>query len=106
MVKATEYGRLECILAIELQPNPILGITRRMTRILADLTPCACTGSDATTGLVYYRKFQPPRILDIQAIENVVGCIQSQGAWYIVDRSEDGARTEFVDEQGGLRDAL
>jgi hypothetical protein len=105
MVSATEYGRLECILVLELDPNPILGIAEKTTRILADLTPCACTEGDATTDLVSYRRFQAPRILDIQAVENVVGRVSSRGDWYIVDRSVEGARTQFVDEVGGFGDA-
>jgi hypothetical protein len=105
MVAATEYGRLECILVLELEPNPVLGILEKATRILADLTPCACTEGDATTDLVSYRRFQPGRILDIQAIENVVGRMSSRGDWYLIDRSVEGARTQFVDELGGLGDA-
>ncbi|KAF8592922.1 hypothetical protein BDV93DRAFT_567159 [Ceratobasidium sp. AG-I] len=104
MVKATEYGRLECILVLHLEPNPTLGIAQRTTRILADLTPCACTEGDATVNLVSYQRFQPRRILDIQAVENVVGRVSSRGRWYIIDRSVDGARTEFIEELGGFAD--
>lgn len=98
MVKTTEYGRLECILVIELAPNPVLGITHTTTKILADLTPCDCVGEDATIEPVSYRRFQPGRILDIQAVENVVGRILSRGDWYMIDRSVDGARTAFIDD--------
>ncbi|KAG8687997.1 hypothetical protein FRC08_011673 [Ceratobasidium sp. 394] len=98
MEKKTEYGRLECILVLELAPNPVLGIKHKTTRILADLTPCVCVGEDATIEPVTYRQFQPRRILDIQAVENVVGRVLSRGAWYIIDRSDEGARTTFVDD--------
>ncbi|KAG9076071.1 hypothetical protein FRC06_009730 [Ceratobasidium sp. 370] len=98
MEKKTEYGRLECILVLELAPNPVLGIKRKVTKILADLTPCVCVGEDATIEPVTYRQFQPRRILDIQAVENVVGRVLSRGDWYIIDRSVDGARTTFVDD--------
>lgn len=98
MIKTTEYGRLECVLVIELAPNPILGITHTTTKILADLTPCASVGEDATVEIVSYQRFQPGRILDIQAIENVAGRILSRGDWYIIDRSIDGVRTEFIDD--------
>jgi hypothetical protein len=105
MVSAMEYGRLECLLVLELEPNRALGIKEKTTRILADLTPCACTEGDATLNLVSYHRFQPGRILDIQAIENVVGRMSSRGDWYIIDRSVEGARTQFVDEAGGFGDA-
>lgn len=96
--KQTEYGRLECILVVQLEPNPALGIPLPTTRILADLTPCAASPGDATKALVSYKRFQPGRILDINAVENVIGRISSRGDWYIIDRSMDGARTIFVDD--------
>ena len=102
MVKATKYGQLECILVLHLKPEPTLGIAQKTTCILADLTLCVCTEGDATANLVSYQRFQPWRILDIQAIENVVGRVSSWGKWYIIDWSVDGAQTEFVEELGGL----
>lgn len=80
MAKATEYGRLECVLALDLDPNPMLGITQRTTRILADPTPCACTEGNAAVDLVLLQLCQPPRILVIQAVENGVGRVSSQGS--------------------------
>lgn len=65
MVKTAEYGRLECILVLELEPNATLGIERHELCILADLRPCICTDDDATLELMSYRKFQPRRLLDI-----------------------------------------
>jgi hypothetical protein len=55
MVKTTEYGRLECVLVLELSPNLCLGIGQKTRRILADFTPCIGNGEDATIKLVSYQ---------------------------------------------------
>ncbi|KAH9911718.1 uncharacterized protein B0H18DRAFT_1163387 [Fomitopsis serialis] len=99
------YGQLEQIIVCQLSNDRQLWDQyANQTILLALLTPCQTHGRDATEELTWYTTYLKPRILDIKAIQCVVGRVYSRNKWGIIDRSDDQARTLFVDTEveGGL----
>lgn len=97
------YGRLEEIVVCSLSTIDFWGpALQGQKRLLAHITPCATNGKDATSEVTSYHAMTTSIITDLRTISAVVGRIQTRGRWAIVDRSEQLARTVFVD--GGESD--
>ncbi|CAE6444950.1 unnamed protein product [Rhizoctonia solani] len=74
---------------------------RRKPYLLAFIEPCDTGGLDATnpaTPVVKYRSMLTSHMVHIHTIEAVVGRVPQGNSWAIIDRSHNGARTVFVDE--------
>jgi hypothetical protein len=100
MVTATAYGRLDYILALSLPESERFDIPEPRLHILAHITEAKGTSGDAAESLVSFRQMGRSFILDVQAIENVVGRVETKGVvpggeWAIVDRSNGSCRTTF-----------
>jgi hypothetical protein len=71
--------------------------------LLALVTDCMTNGGDGTTDLVSFTSMKSSsRLIDLNAIQNVVGRFQLGNGpsrrWAIIDRSSNWARTVFVDD--------
>ena len=109
MVSVVGYGRLDFILALTLPPNPCFQINRPTLHILAQITEAKNAEGDALTELVSYIELGRTFILDITAVEHVVGRIETRGVrpageWVIVDRSANISRTVFQEEEQEFED--
>lgn len=103
------YGQLYHILVCPLPDKPFWRSLRGTTRLLAVIHPCDIqlqgTTQDAAKNLVSFRSYTAAVIIDLAAISCVVGRVQTQKKWYIVDRSGGLVRTTFVSddfEEGAL----
>jgi hypothetical protein len=96
MIRTIFYGRLEQILQYEVPNKKFWGIFRGETRLLAVITPCITNGRDATKDLTTYTDTTTQIVTDLQAVQCVVGRVQTRNRWGIVDRSSDSSRTEFI----------
>jgi hypothetical protein len=65
--------------------------------LLAVITPCAINGKDATKELTSYSRTTGEIVTDLQAIEAVVGHVESRKKWWIINRMDGGARVVFED---------
>jgi hypothetical protein len=70
------------------------------------VTECVTGGIDASrrgTPLVTYNRELDPSIIHLETIVAVIGRVHLGGKeWAIVDRSRDGARTQFLDGDGNV----
>ncbi len=100
-----QYGRLLAILELFLDPlRPrIWKDLAGSTILLAVITPCKTKGEDATQVLTMYKKYAADIVIDVNAVEAVVGRVRSRKSWGIVDRSSALARTVFSTEHDGDR---
>ncbi|KAJ7763978.1 hypothetical protein DFH07DRAFT_867316 [Mycena maculata] len=87
-IPQTCYGRLDEIVVCKIPPDQV--------RLLAVITPYKTGGKDAALGIVFHSQPLIQIVADIQSIMAVVGRIQSQGKWYIVDRTGGMVRPEFI----------
>lgn len=100
MVPAIGYGRLDFILALTLPPNPDFDIEQPTLHILAHITEAKGAVGDATSEFVSFTQFGRSIILDVTAIESVVGRVETRGVkasgeWLIVDRGSQLCQTVF-----------
>ena len=65
------------------------------------ITPCKTDGKDATKVVTEYTLSTATIVTDLQAVQCVVGCVQRQKTWGIIDRSMDEARPEFISSVEG-----
>jgi hypothetical protein len=73
------------------------------TRLLAVITPCTHTqGKDASKEITTYRRLGTTLVTDLQSVAGVIGRIQTQGHWAIVDRTGGFIRPEFVPDDEGV----
>ncbi|QRW26662.1 Transposase family Tnp2 protein [Rhizoctonia solani] len=98
-----QYGRLHDIYYVEyIEP----GDGKREPYLLARVTECVTGGIDASrrgTPLVTYNQELDPSIIHLKTIVAVIGRVHLGGKeWAIVDRSRDGARTQFLDVDGNV----
>ena len=96
MIRTIFYGKLERILEYEIPDSSFWGVLRGKTRLLAVITPCITNGKDATKEVTIYNDTTTQIVTDLQAVECVVGRVQTRNAWGIIDRSGDSSRTEFI----------
>lgn len=80
----------------------------RVPYLLARVKECQTDGLDAAlpqNPLVIYRRTRTPDIIHLDAITYVVGRVEIvHNTWAIIDRSTNGARTQFVDPHGEPED--
>ena len=98
-IRTTGYGQLLAIYEVKIAASYALRLDQDTTYLLADLEPCNTDGKDATKEVVCYSTSRAPVIINLLLVESVVGRVLSRGAWYIIDRSNDEARTVFVQPQ-------
>ncbi|CAE6497313.1 unnamed protein product [Rhizoctonia solani] len=102
-IREVQYGRLHNIYYVEyIEP----GDGKREPYLLARVTECVTGGIDASrrgTPLVTYNQELDPSIIHLKTIVAVIGRVHLGGKeWAIVDRSRDGARTQFLDGDGNV----
>ncbi|KAJ7508160.1 hypothetical protein B0H11DRAFT_1704741, partial [Mycena galericulata] len=100
-VPQTCYGQLNEILVCKLPPNNrhnrrVWGRLAGATRLLAVIIPYQTGGKDAAVDIVSHTKPTAPIVADIQSVMAVVGRLQVQGRWYLIDRTGGMVRPEFV----------
>jgi len=65
------------------------------------ITPYKTDGKDATKVVTEYTLSTATIVTDLQAVQCVVGRVQRQKTWGIIDRSMDEAMPEFVSSVEG-----
>ncbi|KAL5639602.1 hypothetical protein ACGC1H_006272 [Rhizoctonia solani] len=114
--RQTHYGRVLDIYYVEFvtrKPKEGTETEPEVPRIaepylLVRIQECKTGGLDATdprNRVVRYSELQTPDIIHIDTINAVVGRIKLDNrSWAIIDRSANGARTQFIDEAGNVFD--
>ncbi|CAE7227515.1 unnamed protein product, partial [Rhizoctonia solani] len=105
--RQTNYGRLLDIYYVEFVVDLDNPEETREPFLLARVEECMTGGLDATlreNPLVTYTRMRTPEIIHIESINAVIGRAHIGNCWSIIDRSRNGARTQFVDENGDLFD--
>lgn len=96
-MRETFYGQLDLILEFNVPNHKFWGPELRgKTVLLAVITPCVTLGKDATKEVTTYTQTTTQVVTDLRAISSVIGRVWTRNRWGIVDRSEEGSRTEFV----------
>ncbi|KIO21332.1 hypothetical protein M407DRAFT_80502 [Tulasnella calospora MUT 4182] len=109
--RRVQYGQLHSVLVCELPKSNLLRLQESKVFLLAHITPCDTSirrggteiWPDATQEVVSYKDTLTSIIVDISAVEVVVGRVKygiAEKRWGIIDRSGEGARTTFVDQDG------
>ncbi|KAG9092714.1 hypothetical protein FS749_015494 [Ceratobasidium sp. UAMH 11750] len=106
-VRMTYYGQLVDIYYLEYIKD--FETNEREKYLLARIRTCMGTrGRDASlpeNPIVKYSQLSTPDIHNIMTIDAVVGRIKiNRNEWAIIDRSRNGMRAEFVDEDGEVLD--
>jgi len=96
--KMVFYGQLEKILVCELPQDNLFQDLRGTTCLLTLVIPCNTNGHDATTEMTTYRTTAASVVTDLRSIKVVVGRIESQAQWTIIDRSRSTAHVAFTEE--------
>lgn len=109
MVPAVGYGRLDFILALTLPPDPRFEIEWLTLHILAHITEAKGADGNAATEFVSFTEFGRSVILDVSAIESLVGQVETRGVkatgeWYVIDRSDGLCRAVFHPEEHEFED--
>ncbi|KAF8691635.1 Transposase family tnp2, partial [Rhizoctonia solani] len=101
-VRRTYYGRVLDIYYVEFIVDLGNPDNTREPYLLACVKECQTSGLDATlrgSPLVTYCRMSTPEIIHIESINAAVGRVNlGNNTWAIVDRSRNGARTQFVEE--------
>jgi hypothetical protein len=79
----TFYGQLLSILVIKVQKS--LEVTE--TVLLATIQSIVVEDSPPSCNITYYKDMGPKYVVDLNAVECVVGRIKDRGRWAIVDRA-------------------
>jgi len=97
LVRTTFYGCLDRILECQLDENNTIWRKFQDTFfLLAVITPCTTGGQDAAQCYTTYSNTTVQVVTDLQAVQCVIGRVESRGRWGIIDRSGSLARTEFI----------
>ncbi|KAF8749010.1 hypothetical protein RHS01_10413 [Rhizoctonia solani] len=103
-MRQVQYGRLLDIYYVEYTKQDEQNA--RVPYLLARIAECETGGLDAAqrgTPLVKYNRVLTPVIVHLETINAVIGRVSlGSNAWAIVDRSRDGARTQFLDDDGNI----
>ncbi|KAI0646642.1 hypothetical protein C8Q79DRAFT_908784 [Trametes meyenii] len=96
-IREIHYGELQGVLECYLDPEqqPIWGDSSGATLLLTLIRPCKTNGEDAAITVTHYRDVRADIIIDVQAIQAVIGRVKSRKRWGIIDRSNGLARTVF-----------
>jgi hypothetical protein len=96
--KTIFYGQLEKILVCKLPKDNIFQDLGGTTCILALIIPCNTMGCDATVEMTTYTTTAASIITNLCSIKVVVGLVESQARWTIIDRSRSLAHEAFANE--------
>ncbi|KAG9127773.1 hypothetical protein FRC07_009527 [Ceratobasidium sp. 392] len=106
LVRDTNYGQLMDVYYIEFIKDARTNTQKPY--LLAHVRHYKTNGLDAAnprTPVVTYTKLDTPDIIHLNLIDLVVGRIRvDDKTWAIVDRTRNGARTQFVDDDGNKWD--
>jgi len=97
---STFYGRLDFIIECNFPRTPSLRIKSPTRYLLAVISPCKNINGhlDARNSVVMVSdSLEPQTVINLQAVQSVIGRIQRGKEWGIIDRSEEMARTVFVE---------
>ncbi len=94
-IQQVHYGQLLAVLELPLQGR-VWKDHAGSTVLLAIIRPCKTNGKDATQELTLYREYAADVVVDVNAVEAVVGRVKSRKEWGIIDRSGALARTVFT----------
>ncbi|KAB5587614.1 hypothetical protein CTheo_8947 [Ceratobasidium theobromae] len=104
LVRQTNYGQVLDIYYVEFVVDPANPDDTREPYLLVRVKECQTGGFDAAlpkNPLVTYRRIGTPDIIHIESINAVIGRISlDNNTWAIIDRSRNGARTQFVQDDG------
>ena len=81
----TFFGQLLRVLVLELQASRRLDLADPTTIILALIHEVKVTLKD---GIYTYKEFGAEEVVDLKAVQCVVGRVKDRGVWFIVDRSD------------------
>ncbi|KAJ6624876.1 hypothetical protein B0H10DRAFT_1714436, partial [Mycena sp. CBHHK59/15] len=82
------YGWLEEILVCNLaNEEDLWGPMAGQKRLLAVITPCKTMGHDTAKEITSYTQMTTTIVTDLQSVVAVVGCVQTRGSWWIIDRT-------------------
>ncbi|KAI0719170.1 hypothetical protein C8T65DRAFT_569739, partial [Cerioporus squamosus] len=95
---AVQYGKLLGVFELSFDPIPRWKALGGTTLLLAFIRPCKTRGEDAATQLTLYEHYRAEMIIDLSAVQAVVGRVRSRNSWGIIDRSHDLARAVFVND--------
>ena len=98
-IRQVFYGRLHCILDLTILRSREINPHAPKHYLLALVEPCSTQGRDATRELTRYSQTTTKIVIDIRAIECVVGRVARGGEWGIIDRSGNFMRTVFVETE-------
>ncbi|KAI0368214.1 hypothetical protein BV20DRAFT_1037221 [Pilatotrama ljubarskyi] len=104
-VREVYYGELQAILECPLDDQKIWGEHGNTTCLLALIRPCKTNGEDAAITTTTYREVRADVVVDLQAVQAVVGRVRSRNWWGIIDRSTGVARTVFVADESNIHGA-
>jgi hypothetical protein len=79
------FGQLNCILLLELPPEPRFALAEPTTLILALLHEVKVTLRD---GIYSYKEFGVEEVVDLNTVQCVVGRVKDRGEWSIIDQSD------------------
>lgn len=100
MIQLVQYGRLEKILVCPLPNHTQWEALAGKTLLLALIQPCQTMGKDATQEETRYSRTLASIITDLRNIKGVIGRVESQGEWTILDRRSDFAAQPVFDGAG------
>ncbi|KAG8699638.1 hypothetical protein FRC08_005182, partial [Ceratobasidium sp. 394] len=100
-IEEVNYGRVVNVYYVEFIHDPVNNI--RKPFLVVRIKSCKGTKSlDAAlpeNPLVTYSGLSTPDIFHITTVDAVIGRLQTRdGTWAIIDRSRNGARTQFIDD--------
>ncbi|KAJ7936723.1 hypothetical protein B0H13DRAFT_2303428 [Mycena leptocephala] len=99
-VPTTFYGQLQYIFVVRLPPSDELGLKEEETLILAAVSECQVNAHN-TAGMHYYQKEGPLQVVDMTAVQCLVGRIRTTDGrfWATIDRSRSCARPYYDPEE-------
>ncbi|KAI0669093.1 hypothetical protein C8Q78DRAFT_945394, partial [Trametes maxima] len=99
-VREVHYGELQGVLECYLAPEQreIWRESSGATLLLALIRPCKTNGEDAAITVTHYREVRADIVIDVRAIQAVIGRVKSRNRWGIIDRSNGLAHTVFYSE--------
>jgi hypothetical protein len=92
------YGQLQNILVVHLPATPQLALDSEATLILAGIRQCVVTATNSM-GMLFYAKMGPFEVVDMSCVMCLVGRIQTDGRWAIIDRSSGLQRSYYAADQ-------
>lgn len=96
---AQYYGQLQSLFVVKIPPSPIIGTTETETLALAAVLPVHPNGRNGAQQVVCTANaFDPLEVIDIQALECVVGRIIDRGKWVFIEQLGAREVTQIADD--------